>query len=291
MDFDALRTRQHGTFSIWQLRRAGWSRKRATHATRGLREVHHGVYVTGDAPLTAMQRAWAAVLTEPGTRLSHTSLSRLAEFDDWRSDVETVTRHGNGGPIHLPGLTVYRSSFLPPASLATFDGLPCLSPARTVLDLVPDRSDRNARRLVRNALRVHALTGRDLHVGVAVHARRPGIVRLRAYTRDYAHLPIGRTRSDAEALGLAILDGAGVPIPLVNRKWEGEEADYAWPAARWIIELDGGQWHHPLDDARKQAVWERAGWTVKRLPTDDVYHRPERLLALRPPFNVTSAPL
>ncbi|MBJ7332470.1 MAG: hypothetical protein JHC95_21420 [Solirubrobacteraceae bacterium] len=66
MDFDALRKKQHGNFSVWQLRRAGWSQAKARHAVKGLRAQHHGVYVTGDAPLTDWQRAWAAVLTEPG---------------------------------------------------------------------------------------------------------------------------------------------------------------------------------------------------------------------------------
>ena len=38
-----------------------------------------------------------------------------------------------------------------------------------------------------------------------------------------------------------------------------------------------------MEDARKQAVWERAGFTVHRLPTDAVYDEPHRLLALAPP--------
>ncbi len=211
MDFDALRAHQEGVFSVWQLRDAGWSRGKVRHAVRGLREIHHGVRVTGDAPLTERQRCWAAVLTEPGTWLSHTSLARLAGFDDWRTEVATVTRSGTGSIQRHPGLVVHRSRHLPPGVVGAFDGIPCLSPARTVLDLVPMRSDRNARRLVRNALRVEAVTAEDLHVVLALHAGRAGIARLRQYTRDYAHLPIHRTKSDAEALGLAILDGAGVP--------------------------------------------------------------------------------
>ena len=92
-----------------------------------------------------------------------------------------------------------------------------------------------------------------------------------------------RTKSDAEALGLAVLDGAGVEIPLVNVKVAGEEADYVWRAARWIVELDSRKWHHPVEDARKTAVWERAAWTVRRIPTNDVYRHPHRLLAAVPP--------
>jgi very-short-patch-repair endonuclease len=37
------------------------------------------------------------------------------------------------------------------------------------------------------------------------------------------------------------------------------------------------------EDARKQEIWERAGFTVLRLPSDDVERHPERLLALAPP--------
>ncbi len=57
MDFDAPRTLQHGVFAVWQLLAAGWSPARICHATRNLREVHEGVYVTGDAPLTGTRCA------------------------------------------------------------------------------------------------------------------------------------------------------------------------------------------------------------------------------------------
>lgn len=241
------------------------------------------MFVTGDAPLTERQRAWAAVLTEPGTLLSHISMGRLSGFDDWRTDVTTVTRRGNGGTQRYGDLLVHRSSSLRAHEIGALDGLPCLSPARTVLDLVAQRREGPARRVVRNALRIEAVTGMDLRLAVAHGRGRRGVARLRSYVNDYAHLPLHRTKSDAEALALAILDGAKIPIPMVNVAVYGEEADLAWWDARWIIELDGGQWHHPVEDARKQAVWEHAGFTVHRLPTDDVYFRPQRLLALTPP--------
>lgn len=282
MDFDALRVRQEGVFSVWQLRQASWSRARARHAVRGTREIYHGVRVTGDAPLTERQRCWAAVLTEPGTRLSHVSLGRLLGFDEWESDVATVTRLGDGGVQRHPGLVVHRSLQLPPAVLGEVDGIPSLSPARALLDLMPQRGERNARRLIRNALRLEVVNARDLAVALALHPGRRGITRLRRYTKEYAHLPMHRTKSDAEALGFAVLDAAGILIPMVNVSVHGEEADYTWFDARLIIELDSRRWHHPVEDARKQAVWEGAGFTVIRLPTDDVYDRPHRLVAVAP---------
>ena len=61
----------------------------------------------------------------------------------------------------------------------------------------------------------------------------------------------------------------------------GEEADLVWPARRWIIEIDGPQYHRfPEEDARKERAWQGAGYTVRRIPSDDIYERPERLIAL-----------
>ena len=40
------------------------------------------------------------------------------------------------------------------------------------------------------------------------------------------------------------------------------------------------------EDARKQARWGAAGWEVRRLPSDDVYEHPYRLLALASPPSV-----
>lgn len=283
MDFDALLFQQEGMFATWQLRRAGWSEAKARHTVRGLREVHHGVHATGHASLTTRQLCWAAVLTEPGTRLSHASLAHLVGFDDWEFDDRTVTRLGSGGRVRHPGLVVYRSARLATADIGEIHGIPSVSPARALLDLLPQRSERNAARLVRNALRSGAVTEKDLRVMLALHPGRRGIARLRRYTDAYGHLPLHRTKSDAEALGLAVLDAVGVEIPLVNVKVAGEEADYVWRRHRWIVELDSHRWHHPVEDARKTAVWEGARWTVRRVPTDDVYDRPDRLLAALPP--------
>jgi very-short-patch-repair endonuclease len=65
----------------------------------------------------------------------------------------------------------------------------------------------------------------------------------------------------------------------VNRRIAGEEADMSWSDGKLIVELDGPQFHlDAAEDLRKQRAWEAAGWTVRRIPTDDVYLHPERLL-------------
>jgi very-short-patch-repair endonuclease len=97
---------------------------------------------------------------------------------------------------------------------------------------------------------------------------------------------VGRAGSTAgaEIRALMVLRDAGHTLPRLNQKIAGEEAELSWPAERLIIEIDGGPFHEDVgEDARKEAVWRSAGWTVLRLPSDDVYDTPQRLLALAPP--------
>src|SRR3954471_16557190 len=61
-----LAARPEGCVASWQLRRADWSWDAIRHRTRDLRRLHDGVFVTGDAPVTRLQRWWAATLTAPG---------------------------------------------------------------------------------------------------------------------------------------------------------------------------------------------------------------------------------
>ena len=83
---------------------------------------------------------------------------------------------------------------------------------------------------------------------------------------------------------MEILRDAGRTLPKLNQRIGGEETDLHWGSRRLIIEIDGGPFHLDVgEDARKQAIWESAGWTVRRLPSDAVYEQPEHLLALAPP--------
>jgi Protein of unknown function (DUF559) len=97
----------------------------------------------------------------------------------------------------------------------------------------------------------------------------------------YAGLPIERARSGAEVRAMEVLRDAGHPLPELNERRAGEEADLSWTHERLIIEIDGVPFHLDAgEDARKQAIWESAGWTVRRLSSDAVYHHPAHLLAL-----------
>ena len=73
-----------------------------------------------------------------------------------------------------------------------------------------------------------------------------------------------------------------LPEPLVNVKLKGEEADFHWPAHTLVVEIDGPGHERAKtkrDDARKEAEWRSAGYTVLRFRDDEV--GPSTLSALR----------
>jgi Protein of unknown function (DUF559) len=248
-----------------------------------VRAVHEAVFA-GRPFLDDQRGRWmAATLTAPGTCLSHASSAALHGFWDRRRDVETVTRPGNGGPRRLDGLFVYRSVTLA-GNTTTIDGIPTTTVERAIIEMAPYVDDRALARAVREALRTKCTTGADVLRAVDRHFARRGTRRVLRTLARYAGLPVDNARSGAEIRALMVLRDADCAPPRLNHKIAGEEADLSWPDHRLIIEIDGGPFHQDVgEDARKEAAWRAAGWTVLRLPSDVVYDSPERLLALAPP--------
>ena len=89
----------------------------------------------------------------------------------------------------------------------------------------------------------------------------------------------GRTRSPAEAEALLVMAEHGISLPLVNHYVNGVEADFHWPAARVILEIDGWEWHKERarfeEDRRRELVHAAAGWQVVRASAGQVFATPE----------------
>jgi hypothetical protein len=227
-----------------------------------------------------------ATLTAPRSVLSHVSAATAWGVWSLPRQFETVTRPGSGGPRRHGGVLVFRSSTLEGECTELRD-IPITSVPRTLLDLARSLSERALARALREALRLELTTMPALGDALGRYHRRRGSRRLAAAVARYAGLPVERARSGAEIRALETLRTADRPLPQLNRRIAGEEADLSWPGARLILEIDGGPFHLDVgEDARKQARWEAAGWAVSRLPSEDVYERPERLLSLAPPSNV-----
>jgi hypothetical protein len=277
---EGLARRQQGCVARWQLIDGGWTTARCDSALAGLRRLQDGVYVTGHAPVTAVQRRWAATLSAPRTVLADENAACHRDLLEREPRAVRVVRPGRGGVERSPRLVVRYSATLE-GNVVRRDGLWVTTPERTVIDLWPRLRGRQPERLLRDAVRLKLTTIPALLDIVERHGRRRGVATLRERCAVYVRLPLDRCRSDAEVEGLLVLDTAGVPLPAVNVRRAGEEADFSWPGRRLIIEIDGPQFHRdPLEDARKTRIWTLAGWTVRRISSDAVYHDPSALLAL-----------
>ena len=178
---------------------------------------------------------------------------------------------------------MYRSETLD-GDCTELNGLPITTVPRTLVDIAAAVSDRALARAVRESVRLEHITLVALGDALGKYRGRRGAGRLAVTVARYSGLPLERARSGAEVRAMEILRDAGHPLPALNRKIAGEEADLSWPAFRLIIEIDGGPFHLDVgEDARKQAVWEAAGWTVRRIPSCDVYEHPRRLFAASVP--------
>jgi len=280
MDFDELACGQEGVIAIWQLLDLGWSRRKVGWASRRWRTLHQGVWATGHNTPTADQLHWAARLTTRDSVVSHASAGASFGFFANPRAFTVITRPGRGGRERLPGLLVCHSKLLD-GDVPHRPGRPSATSApRTVLDLVAVlRSETAQRRVVRDALRVGAVTGLSLELICRRHRGRRGVALLRMFASEYASLPATRTRSDAELLAMATLAGAGEERPELNVKIAGYEADLVWRDQRVIVELDGPTFHQfESEDALRDAAWSRDGWSVNRISTDVVYDDPNQFL-------------
>src|SRR3954454_3585860 len=208
-----LAARQAGCVATWQLRAAGLSPKAIRHRTRGLRLLHDGVFLTGDAPPTRLQCWWAATLTAPGSVLAFASAGAAYEMRPWQAGFEVIVRQGSGGPRRQDGLLICRTKHL---HATTLSGLPITTPERTIADLWPRLNEKHRAKTLRNALRLKLLTIPSLaaHLRNASPRQRPQT--LTNQLKRYQELQLHRCRSDAEALAVVTLADANLTVPQIN---------------------------------------------------------------------------
>jgi hypothetical protein len=277
--------RQDGVVARWQLIAAGMTVDAANAWLSGLRSLYDGVHVTGWGAITDRQRWWGAVLTAPGTVLSHAAAAALHGLRP-PPPVPTVTRQGTRGRTQSEGVLVLYSSTLA-GNVTEVDGIPVTTVERTIIDLWPHLGPVAREKLLREAFRLRLTTGPAMLLAIRRHRGRRGVATLRVAVEALSALQLHRCKSDAEAFAVVVTADAERPAPLINEEVAGEEADLYWPEWNLIIELDGPQWHRLRDeDIRKQRVWEAAGLTVRRLPTDRLFADTSTYLALAHPPNV-----
>jgi len=183
--------------------------------------------------------------------------------------------------LHRNPKLIRHFSALPRDEITAHDGIPVTTVPRTLLDLAAVLHPQALARAIEQAEILRLLDTRAVEELLIRHPRRKGATRLRRLLNAAVAPP--HTRSELEERFLAFLDAAGLPPPIVNSRIQGMEVDFAWPAHRLIVELDGYATHGTraaferdrLRDRRLQAE----GWRVVRITWRQLHEGPSQLAA------------
>ncbi len=234
--------------------------------------MHAGVYSLMPAGVEVPHQRETAAVLAIGNPVALCGLTAAAL---WRLGLHTEA----GEPVHVivpahrdacrPGLKVHRARGLIRRDIRRIQGLPVTSPERTLLDIATfdTLSERRLERALDEALALRITSVSKLTTVLAASRGRRGRARL-------AGLLAGRegstvTRSEAEERFLALIRAAGLPTPQMQAAIAGFAVDAYWPQARFVVEIDGYQWHTVLSnfhrDRRKDRALQRLGIQVSRV--------------------------
>ncbi|MFL5843332.1 MAG: hypothetical protein ACJ762_01480 [Solirubrobacteraceae bacterium] len=261
---------RHGVVSTRELLASGLTRDQVSHLVRigFLHSRHQGVWAVGRPDVSFEGACLAAVLAcGPGSAVSHGPAARLHGFRSWYGRIHV------SGPRSLeghPGVVVHRPRSLPLDDLATANGVPVTSVARTLLDLSTDHPVELVGKWIHEAGVQRVFDQREAWAVLERHPHHRGRKRFVA-ALEVEVLP---TRSGLEDAFARIVRGAGVATPLVNsEQWSGEkleEVDFCWPDLGLVVETDGDRYHasrwRKRRDAAKDERFRNEGWVVWRVP-------------------------
>ena len=279
MTIDRVLQRQAGVISRAQALAEGMSS--ATVSRRLARgqwvRLHPRVFLAADHPLTAEAQLRAACLwAGPAATLCGVAAAWWhGLWSEPPATVEITVPHHQRMPVR-PGIHLYRRD-LQRADLVELNGLRVTAVPLTVLDaavtLGATGSQLLDRALQRRANLADLFTAHYRNLGRRGSA---GAAELLRAARD-------RAASPAERLLITLLRDAGLTGWQCGYRVDQYELDFAFPAAKIAIEIDGWAWHSDVErfrhDRRRQNVLVLAGWTVLRFTWHDLTGRPDTVLA------------
>jgi hypothetical protein len=273
----AIAKAQHGVISREQLRTAGFEDGAIAHAvaTGRLHRVFRGVYGLGHLRIGKRGRSMAASLAcGSGAVISHRSAAALLGLlNDGPVVIDVIAPGARGRQVD--GIRLHRVRLPRPDEVGTVDGIPCTSPARTLVDLAGAVGDRTLRSCFERAAQKRFL---DITaIEASMDPRRRGVNSLRGLVDEWRRAaPVaekGRLKSPLEAKVMPLLLRRDFPPPLLNAPVEiptGRiEVDFLWPEHRFVVEADSRDFH-ATDLAFERDRWRdrelmRAGYSTLRV--------------------------
>jgi very-short-patch-repair endonuclease len=242
----------------------------------------YGVYLLAGVPRTEWQPLMAACLAGgPFVVASHRSAAVLHELPGVARPPEPEVTVFGDGSLRLTDVVRHRSDLCHPADLSSARGIPCTSPARTILDIGRYVSEHVLIRAMDSARRRRLCTYED----IAACLDRIGGPGRRGTRWLQAALPrrlareIGAGDSGLEVKVQEALWRAGVPpFVLQHPVVCGAHVyliDIAWPDANVGVEVKGDVHLDPAvaeNDAERENLLTDAGWTIyEARPATNMY--------------------
>jgi very-short-patch-repair endonuclease len=278
-----LAARQHGVVARSQLLGAGVSAGAIDHRLRRgtLRPIHRGVYRTGPVTARYLPEAAAMLACGPDAALSDRSAAGIwgmMPAPQREAPVDVAGPRSLRGPA--AGVRLHRRQ-LEPDEITQRHGLPLTTPARTILDLASGLGPYPLERVLARAMKREIVACDAVEAMLLRHPHRRGCRTLRTLL-DAAAGP-AFTRSEPEALFLALLRKARVPRPRTNAVLYGLEVDFFWPDQAVVVEVDGFAYHSQRStfesDRRRDRILASEGLTVIRVTWRQIQNEPEQILA------------
>jgi very-short-patch-repair endonuclease/predicted transcriptional regulator of viral defense system len=276
-----LASRQHGVVARTQLLALGIGPGAiALRLERGrLFRLHRGVYLVGHTAAAPLAAEMAAILAcGRGSVISHLCAGAIwGLILGHNGEVEVTTTRAR----KRPGIRVHRTTHVDPRDVRMRGAVPVTSPARTLVDVAALLPRAKLERAVAEAGAKRLASRSDLLAQLDRSPARPGAGALRALLDQEGGPKL--TRSEAERKLLELVRAAQLPPPRVNARVGSYEADFLWPDARVIVEVDGYAFHSSRTaferDRRRDADLSARGFTVIRVTWRQVVEEPEAVVA------------
>ena len=273
-------TAQFGLLTAAQLITAGYSKRMISTRVRDGLFVRRG---KGVLQLAGVETSWeqdlmAAVLTcQPGAAASHRSAARLWGMRTVDREVEVSIRFPRDRRVN--DVTVHRSRDLELHDISTVDGFPVTTPERTICDLGLIFPEHEVARILRHAIAEGLVNRRQLWA-MRTRTSKQGRNGTGVLERVLSAIPQGaeQTESGLEVLFLELCKRSSLPPPTlqlpVRVRGRHFRLDFAWPAERVFVEVDGIEFHSTpqqvAKDRQRQNLLVLAGWTPLRFTYADL---------------------
>ena len=246
---------------------------------------HRGVYRVGHAPANIESTYMAAVVAAgDGAALSGQAAGHLMKLLNGAPPPPEVTASTER---RIKGLETKRDRRLDHREIWIYDGIPCTTAARTLVDLAATLSEDDLARAVHEASVRYRTTPKQVEAALARRPNAKGSAALRRVLRGDTKLALSRL----ERRFLELLEENDLELPSTNENVDGRLVDCRWPARKLTIELDGYRYHgtrHAWEQDRKRERQARKrGDDFRRFTWGDVFEEPEALIEeLRPVLSI-----